>query len=264
VSQTQANFYLSWRAARASAALQEGTGFPSEYILQQVWYHQRLSREALKTCDGQPICVLHPGFWNVHAGPDFKKAMVQVGSEVRTGDIEIDLVPGGWHQHAHHRNAAYKKVILHVVWRAGGNLNSLPTLELQNALDSPLEELVFWFGTHSVPPDNVYGACSAPLRELEEPVMREVLRQAARARLQYKAEILQGIAREKGWDQALWEGVFTALGYSQNIWPMRRVAELLPLVMEGVRKHSNPYCCSRRASLEFQAFFPRMFRNTVQ
>src|SRR5437868_4037187 len=96
VSQTQANFYLSWRAARASAALQEGTGFPSEYILQQVWYHQRLSREALKTCDGQPIRVLHPGFWNVHAGPDFKKAMVQVGSEVRTGDIEIDLLPGGW------------------------------------------------------------------------------------------------------------------------------------------------------------------------
>jgi hypothetical protein len=256
VSAKSANFYLSWRAQQRSAALQEGSDAPSEHILQKIWHHQRLNREGLKTCDGQPVQVLHPGFWNVHAGPDFKKAMIQVGSVRQTGDIEIDLTPGGWTQHAHNRNQAYKKVILHVVWRAAGNLNSLPTLELHNALDSALEDLVFWFGAHSAPPENVLGQCSAPLKNLEEPVLRDVLRQAARARLQYKAEMLQGRARQQGWEQALWEGVFAALGYSNNIWPMRRLAELRQMALCGAEEHSDPLLLVQARLLGLSGLLP--------
>ena len=36
------------------------------------------------------------------------------------------------------------------------------------------------------------------------------------------------MAARTDWRQALWEGLFTALGYKQNSWPMRRLAELLP------------------------------------
>jgi hypothetical protein len=39
---------------------------------------------------------------------------------------------------------------------------------------------------------------------------------------------LQARARQAGWEQALWEGLFRALGYKQNIWPMQRLAELRP------------------------------------
>ena len=78
------------------------------------------------------------------------------------------------------------------------------------------------------------GLCSAPLRNLEPTVLKEVLRQAAQARLHRKAEAFQARARQVGWDNALWEGLFAALGYKKNTWPMRRVAELLPmLIAEG-------------------------------
>ena len=36
------------------------------------------------------------------------------------------------------------------------------------------------------------------------------------------------MAARTDWRQALREGLFTALGYKQNSWPMRRLTELLP------------------------------------
>ena len=37
---------------------------------------------------------------------------------------------------------------------------------------------------------------------------------------------MQARARQAGWEQALWEGLFRALGYKQNLWPMQRLGEL--------------------------------------
>lgn len=43
----------------------------SEYLLQVAWHYQRLLRGRLKTLDGKSVRVLHPGFKNHEAGPDF-------------------------------------------------------------------------------------------------------------------------------------------------------------------------------------------------
>jgi len=53
-----------------------------------------------------------------------------------------------------------------------------------------------------------------------------LLHQAALVRLQSKASQFQSRARQAGWEQGLWEGMFRALGYKHNIWPMQRLAEL--------------------------------------
>src|SRR5205814_1892517 len=211
----------------------------SEFVRRRSrWQRQRLRRDRLKTLDGQPVRVLHPGFWNHEAGPDFRGAVLQFACEKpRSGDVEIDLHPAGWHGHGHDRNPAYQEVILHVVWEAdviaGG---ALPTLALSSQLDSPLNELTAWLSHESDAPGLLAGQCSAPLRDLPENVMREVLRQAALVRLQRKASELAARARQVGWEQSLWEGLFAALGYKQNIWPMRRVAELLPVLRAGELK----------------------------
>ena len=47
-------------------------------------------------------------------------------------------------------------------------------------------------------------------------------------RLQSKAAQFQARARRVGWEQALWEGLFRALGFKHNVWPMQRLAELRP------------------------------------
>src|SRR5262249_1973910 len=105
-----------------------------------------------------------------------------------------------------------------------------PLLSLRNVLDAPLGELSLWLGSDASQtlPENLRGKCCAPLRELDEAQTNSMLREAAQVRLQSKAAPFQAPARQAGWEQALWEGLFRALGYKNNIWPMQRLAELRP------------------------------------
>lgn len=229
--------YRQWREqGGATLGLQDSPtrSIPPERWLQELWAHQRIRRDALRTCDDQPLVVLHPGFWNREAGPDFLRAVLQVGNQSSvSGDIEIDLHSTGWKSHGHAGNAAYANVILHVVWEAPTQPPTLPTLALRPYLDAPVEELQTWAGGASeLPPEWLEGQCCAPLRELPRDEVEEVLRQAAVVRLQTKGYQFRARARAAGWHQALWEGVFRALGYKQNAWPMQRLAELLPLARE--------------------------------
>lgn len=182
------------------AVLREGHTPPPEQFLQQIWQFQRIRRSEIRTTDGRRISVLHPGFMNLEAGPDFQRAYIQVGRAAPVEcDVEIDVASGGWQQHGHHTNPAFSGVGLHVVWQAGnGGPTSLPVVELKDQLDAPVGEL------------------------------SQALGQAPETRLQTKAAALAAVAKRTNWRQALWEGLFTALGYKQNSWPMRRMAELLP------------------------------------
>lgn len=223
------NFYAEWRLrSGVLPALHEDASRPPERLLQAIWHHQRLRRDQLKTTDGQPVQVLHPGFWNREAGPDFRGAMVQWGDDPpRSGDVEVDLCSSGWRAHGHDRNPAFKNVLLHVVWE-GDARTVLPTLALRPLLDAPLGDLVLWLSGDAVQtfPEALAGQCSAPLRELDATQLNTLLQQAALVRLRSKAVQFQARARQAGWEQALWEGLFRALGYKHNTWPMQRLGEL--------------------------------------
>jgi len=176
--------------------------------------------------------VLHPGFRSVEGGPDFRGAIIQIGDEVpQGGDVEVDLRANGWRAHGHDKNPSFKNVSLHVIWEseksAGG---APPLLVLRNALDAPIGELSLWMGSDSGEsfPESLRGQCSAPLQALAENQLKDLLQQAAQVRLQAKAAQFQARARQAGWEQSLWEGLFRALGYKHNVWPMQRLAELRP------------------------------------
>jgi hypothetical protein len=229
----QTSFYAQWRSrAGIAPVLREDADAPPEYLLQAVWQHQRLLREELRRADGLPVRVLHPGFRNAEGGPDFRGAVIQFGDEPpQAGDVEIDLRSSGWHGHAHDRNPAFKNVILHVVWEGDRTpAGTPPLLALREALDAPLGELSLWLGneTSEELPETMRGKCFAPLRNLAPEQVTEILQQAAQVRLRSKASQFHARARQAGWEQSLWEGLFRALGYKHNIWPMQRLAELRP------------------------------------
>ncbi|HMO66902.1 MAG TPA: DUF2851 family protein, partial [Verrucomicrobiota bacterium] len=202
-----------------------------------VWQAQRLHRGHLRTTDGRRLTVLHPGFGNREAGPDFRGAVLQWGDDPPvTGDVEVDLDPGGWRGHGHADNPAYAGVRLHAVWRAPpGAPAPLPTLALEPVLDAPLEELEAALGAGPAEEAAVWlaGRCAAPLAGRSAAEVSELLRQAGRERLAMKSAALRARARAAGWEQALWEGLFRALGYKHNTWPMQRLAELRPEAAEA-------------------------------
>ena len=229
------NFYAQWRPQSAAANfLRDESGSPSERLLQAVWQHQRLRRDQLKTADGKIIRIFHPGFASVEGGPDFCDAILQIGDAApRSGDVEIDLRSSGWRAHGHDKNKNFQNVILHVVWDEevkGSRFmvqGSPEILSLKNALDAPLAELSLSLESEPLRslPENLRGKCCAPLRELDETKLTELLRQAAKVRFQFKAEQFRGRAKNVGWEQALWENLFRALGYKHNVWPMQSLAE---------------------------------------
>jgi hypothetical protein len=227
------NFYCQWRSRCGVAPLlREDDDSPPERLLQSVWQHQRLLRDQLKTLDGQTVRVLHPGFRSVEGGPDFRGAVIQIGDAApQAGDVEVDLRSSGWRAHGHDVNPAFQNVILHVIWESEKPAEGTPPLlKLRDALDAPLGQLSLWLGSElsSGLPDELRGRCCAPLRELTSEQLNGLLRQAAMARLQSKAAQFQARARQGGWEQSLWEGLFRALGYKHNVWPMQRLGELRP------------------------------------
>src|SRR5690349_12038526 len=110
------NFYHDWHSRRfAQSQLEDSIAqsSPPERLLQQIWQHQRIVRDQLRTADGRQMKVLHPGFWNHEAGPDFKSAIIQFDyCPPSEGDIEIDVSAQFWRGHGHEGNPAYDKVIL--------------------------------------------------------------------------------------------------------------------------------------------------------
>jgi hypothetical protein len=241
------NFYADWRLRCGAAnVLRDEDDSPPERLVQAVWQHQRLHRDQLMTADEKAVRVLHPGFASAEGGPDFRGAVIQIGDDApRSGDVEVDLRANGWHAHGHDRNPAFRNVILHVIWnevgvhaaacrpdRGSSSLKlelqpSPPTLAISDRLDAPLAELGLWLETESshALPENLLGRCSPTLRELNGPRVTELLRAAARVRFQAKAAQFHARARHVGWEQALWEGLFRALGYKHNVWPMQNLAE---------------------------------------
>lgn len=226
------NFYAVWRAkTHPGAALRDGNQPPPEKLLQAIWQHQRLRRDQLRTLDGQPIRVLHPGFGSVEGGPDFRGAVIRFGdASPLSGDIEVDLRAAGWRAHGHDQNPAFQNVILHVIWEGKTVAAQPPAISLTNSLDSPIEELALQLEHNSLRtlPDSALGKCCAPLRDLNPAALQKLLHAAALVRLQNKAAAFRARAQWVGWEQALWEGLFRALGYRHNSWPMQQLAEARP------------------------------------
>jgi hypothetical protein len=236
VTPSRNNFYANWRqSCRALTAFREDGDLPPERLLQSIWHHQRLRRDELKLIDGRTLRVLHPGFWNHGAGPDFRDSVLQIESDAPFScDVEIDLQASGWHAHAHDRNPNFTNVRLHVLWAAEAN-SVFPTLTLKGVLDAPLAEIALWLGTDAAKrfPDELLGQCASPLRDLSDEQLEVLLNEAALVRMQSKAMEIHARARQCGWEQALWEGMLRALGYKQNVWPMQRIGELRARLCDG-------------------------------
>jgi len=230
----------------------------TERHVQAIWYDAALRPRRLVTRRGSEVAVVSPGEWNLGPGPDFRRAVLELGPERRrvVGDVEVHLAPSDWDFHGHGADPNYRNVVAHVTWRGGPPPATLPPGAVS-----------IWLGRFvtadlSFSPDQIdlaaYPFARLPLegRPCERSLAhdpdraRDVLAAAGRHRLRMKARRLagrlceraraaaadgetQGPAAVRGADaarrQVFYEEVMTALGYAKNAVPFRRVAERVPL-----------------------------------
>ena len=211
----------------------------TERHVQAIWYDAALRPKNLTTRRGQAVTVVSPGEWNLGAGPDFRRAVLEIGRERRrvSGDVEIHLCPSDWDFHRHGADPNYRNVIAHVTWGCGPAPSTLPA----GAVSIWLGRFVQSDTTFS--PEQIdlmaypYARLPLGVRPCEEKIGRdpdlacELLSEAGRHRLQMKARRLSGRLCACGGDfrQVFYEEVMTALGYRQNQAQFRHVARRVPV-----------------------------------
>jgi len=200
-----------------------------ERHLQCLWADSRLRPTELKTSDGEPVAVEHPGDWNLEAGPDFLNAVLLVGKEKRRicGDLEIHIHSDGWKQHGHANDPRYANVRFHIVYFQGLEIPGLIQIPLKETLATDprfsFENIDLAAYPYSIP------SGSFPLRGMHPDQKTQWLESAGEERLRLKAERHALALQDKEPQQLLWEELLAALGYKNNKAPFRRIAATLPL-----------------------------------
>jgi hypothetical protein len=106
----------------------------NEALLQFIWQHNLYHLVGLQTVAGEALTVIYGGKLNRDAGPDFCEARVKIGNTTLVGNVELHVKSGDWLKHGHSSDAAYKNLVLHVVYEndVPGVAEDTPVLELKN------------------------------------------------------------------------------------------------------------------------------------
>ena len=210
-----------------------------EEFLYFIWQFQYVATQTLTTSDGEIVEVLHPGFRNHNAGPDFLNARLLIAGVEWVGTVEAHVKTSDWLAHRHQGDPAYDNVILHIVWnndrpvpRPDGT--RLPTLELASLTSGTLLEKyqALTQGTDAIP-------CAGQFRMVKPLRQTAMLDTALMQRLERKADAVKGVYEASGqdWEETTYRLLATYLGSKVNAEPMEQLARALPLRV--LHKHRN-------------------------
>lgn len=221
-----------------SAVVRERPEQISEDFVQCIWYDQLFNGVGLQTDDGRAVRVIAPGWWNHGEGPDFRNAQLEFNGKLRTGDVEIHVSHGEWQQHGHHLDPRYDNVLLHVVLEseppnaavmtAAGRV--IPNLLLRNHLNDDIRTLADLIDVDAYPyrVDGTLGHCAAVVDATGPENLLELIRLAGEWRLLFKARTMREQMDRAGEDQAVYEELLAACGFSRYKHHFRSIAQQLP------------------------------------
>jgi hypothetical protein len=205
---------------------------PSEAELVRLWEGQRFPAQALVSGDTSPLRVVFRGRpCSGGAGPDFRDAIIELGGRRLRGDVELHVLASAFRRHGHHRDHAYDKVILHVVFwdddREDTCLASgqrVPVVALGPWVARRVEELQAWLDR----PPLWQEPCLSANQRLGLEAVAAVLDDAGDRRFEEKADTFAAALAEEDAEEILYRGILETLGYSQNREPFRLLARVLP------------------------------------
>lgn len=209
----------------------------TEAFLQFLWQHNLYSVTALQTTEGEPLSVIYCGRLNRDAGPDFLEAKIRVGNTTLVGNIELHIKAGDWYKHGHQHDAAYKNLILHVVYENDvPDIPNAPTLVLGPHISS---EVVARYSGLLATKDNLpcAGQHSAVKPITKESWLSRLLAERWEHKLSDWNVLLDNSADD--WRNLLYWRMAANFGFKTNATPFLLMAQSLPLNIP-TRHKDNP------------------------
>ncbi len=198
---------------------------PTEAQVAAAWENRLFQGDSLQTLDGRDLQVVFPGRKSGFRGPDFSDALIAVGGLLHKGEVEIHVRSSDFTRHGHDKDPHYDNLVLHVVlvhdtsenmlngsvpiFEMGRVLEALPGVNDNLAGDSPLP-------------------CANAASTMGTKRLLYHLESAGTDRFMLKAGRFLGDICYFGEEEALYQGVMEALGYSQNKEPFLNLARAVP------------------------------------
>ncbi|MCC7028801.1 MAG: DUF2851 family protein [Chitinophagaceae bacterium] len=214
----------------------------TENLLHYIWqYRLYTTAIPLKTIDGEPVLVIHPGILNVNAGPDFLEAKIKIGSTTWAGNIEIHTLSSDWDRHQHQKDENYDKLILHVVYMNDAAVKTLhgsgfPTLELHPYLMPELLEKYrhMMHNKATIP-------CAAHFRSVKKITIALQIQRMLAERLDEKVHGIMALLHQfqNNWQEVLYVQLARSFGLHINQHAFEMLALRTPLGVLAKHK-SNP------------------------
>ncbi|MTI31031.1 DUF2851 family protein, partial [Xanthovirga aplysinae] len=210
-----------------------------EQFLHFVWRYQYFEKGSLRTVHGIDVQIFQPGISNKDAGPDFAQAKIKLGNMAWHGDVEIHYKSSDWKLHGHERDAAYNKVILHVVWENDKQVyrkdgTPIPTVELKGRVSKTLisryKKLLSNFD--AIP-------CASQIEDVDEIFGLSTLDQALIQRLEQKANFVLELlgVNQLDWEETTYQLLAQNFGFKVNKEPFWELSRKLPLKV--IIKHGD-------------------------
>lgn len=209
----------------------------SEELLYYVWQYKLFNVMNLKDNDGNVIEVVESGKRNVDSGPDFFNARIRIGNTLWAGDVEIHVHSSDYIRHKHTQDAAYRSMILHVVYDNDLELNiGVPVLELKNVIPSYITERYDFLrkSEHKI-------SCSSLQSEINYTLLFSWLERLYFQRLENKSNyiFMQYKLSANNWEETLYRMLARAFGLGVNAEVFEMVAHSLPYAF--IKRQSDNY-----------------------
>jgi len=202
----------------------------TEDFLHYLWKFQLFDKRNLQTSSGEPLQIVHPGYHNHNAGPDFSEARVHIGEQQWAGNLEIHIHSSDWLKHGHQHDQAYENVILHVVYQhdeeiQDKNGQTIPVLQLKGLFD----EYQYWRYEQLMQAGDEI-PCASQFKQVDDFLKESMLERTLIERLELKSEEIVKLweQNQKDWNETFYQWMARGFGLKVNAQPMLMLGSWLP------------------------------------
>ncbi|MBL4753073.1 MAG: DUF2851 family protein [Flavobacteriales bacterium] len=203
-----------------------------EDFLHHLWKYRNLTSQIQFSSKGQRIEIIHPGWHNRDAGPDFFNARIRIDGLEWAGNVELHVKSSDWVTHGHSSDRAYDSVILHVVYEDDQpeKLRDVhfPTLALKGCVDVSVMDKY-----EALKRNESFVPCASAISGIldNKALISSYMERLFVEKLEFKVALITKLLKVNNgdWNETYYQWLARSFGLGKNRLPFELLARSVPL-----------------------------------